>query len=81
MILTADLAGNVDVGLVGIEPAGKSVMLKRENVCAEGGNVVEKSGKGAGLVQQGNGEAEPAVARNQSLLYYTLNEAYVNIAA
>ena len=47
VLLAADLAGDVHVDLVGIEPGGETVMLHGEDVRAECGDVVEQLAKAA----------------------------------
>ena len=64
--LVADLARDVHVDLVGVEPGSEPVMLHGEDVCAEGGNVVEQLAEAAGAVEQRDRKAQAAAARHQT---------------
>lgn len=60
--LAADLAGYVDVRLIGVKSRTEPVVLDRKNVCTESGNVVEQSAEAARLIEQRYGEFQSAVS-------------------
>lgn len=75
--LVADLARDVHVDLVGVEPGGEPVMLHREDVCAEGGNVVEQLAEAAGAVEQRDRKAQAALL---ALTLWVIARSFLKIA-